>query len=757
MRVRTAPTRLDCVDTTDRVFEREGLLPASGVAGNVRLYVPRTTPNASFQLRWGIAVVIDGEQHGDRSGQCTFDLQALSADPGCGMNCPLTPQPGGQFDEQTRKLAGLLSEAFGGLGAVPLGGGPRSAAATRAQGPSAFGLVPVNVAADPCSDFASYACGAEASWGKLRPESDVLAWRTAAVWRFLDELAAGKHQDGEPETALLKDFYARCRDPRARGAGLDDVHQDLTRIDRARTLADLARILGELGASGTQILIWFGITEDDERGQGPFVGRFGLKAPWLATRKNAGNPTTAADLHEHWERLAALTHAASAAEVDAALEVDAAIERDRSASKATAAERPLDRASFRASRFPWKPYLEGLGVPDTLPVIPMNAVLTRADKLTDVPLDKLKSYARLTLLDVSARYLGEAFATEEARFHHADATEGGAMIAEIAPVCVALTGNLLGPQLAEAYLPTLAEGRWEATARDLFEGLRDRFERSLEATEWLDPGSRHAARAKLRAVALRFIDDTDDARPIEPLPPGSLLSAMHHVARSTWNANAGDLTGEGPSSKALRATFLMGAYSPRLNSIWMSPEIVRPPFLRNGAGDPATLGALGTIIGHELGHVLSPSGRRFDASGSFRETWSPDAVAAFDGRAACLGRQEAKMTGHGREQLPWPKADESIADLVGVDLASRLLEAGVAPPRTADKLTVARKQFFLAYAQMTCALGRLTGAERARRGDPHQPPRARINGTVANIPAFGEAFACRPSAPLNPPDRCTLW
>src|SRR5437773_8496057 len=63
---------------------------------------------------------------------------------------------------------------------------PISAQALVPRGPSAFGLAPVNSAVDACTDFAAYACGEEASWGKVEPESDLLAWRTAAVWRFLD-------------------------------------------------------------------------------------------------------------------------------------------------------------------------------------------------------------------------------------------------------------------------------------------------------------------------------------------------------------------------------------------------------------------------------------------------------------------------------------------------------------------------------------------------------------------------------------------
>ena len=174
---------------------------------------------------------------------------------------------------------------------------PVSAQALLPQGPSAFGLAPVNTAADACTDFAAYACGAEASWGKVQPESDLLAWRTAAIWRFLDELAAGKHQDGRPGTALLKDLYTRCKDSHARQAGLDDLRGELKRIEQARTLSDLVTILSELRTSGAQILIGFTVTKDADSGETtPLLARIGVMSSWLEGRNASSKPAALAAL-----------------------------------------------------------------------------------------------------------------------------------------------------------------------------------------------------------------------------------------------------------------------------------------------------------------------------------------------------------------------------------------------------------------------------------------------------------------------------
>ena len=101
--------------------------------------------------------------------------------------------------------------------------------------------------------------------------------------------------------------------------------------------------------------------------------------------------------------------------------------------------------------------------------------------------------------------------------------------------------------------------------------------------------------------------------------------------------------------------------------------------------------------------------------------------------------------------------DEALSDLVGIDLALRVLEQGVTPQPPPDAMRAAQRLFFLAYAQRACGFRRLSPDDAARLGDRHPPPQVRINATVANIAAFADAFGCRAPAPLAPHDRCALW
>ena len=346
---------------------------------------------------------------------------------------------------------------------------------------------------------------------------------------------------------------------------------------------------------------------------------------------------------------------------------------------------------------------------------------------------------RVALVEQSAGLLGEAFLAEEATFHRAAAVRGHAVVAEVAPRCVVLTENILEEQLAAAYLPGLAQGQSEAIAREMFQAIRDGFGKSVDAAEWLDPISRRALRAKVDALGLYLIHDVAGTEAARAPPPGtSLLAVVRNVLKSSWMMGAERFSAHPEGEPVVPPSLEVGALYSRSNAIWLSPEIVRAPFLRAGAGNAIGMGAFGTILGHELAHVLSPSARRYDAAGSFRETWSPDAIRALDARAACLTTPEKATT----KAASWTRArpftaDEAFSDLVGVDLALRTLQRRVAPPQPPDAMRATQRQFFLAYAQRTCGFGLLSPDGAARLGDPHPPPRVRVDTTVANIAAFG--------------------
>jgi hypothetical protein len=109
--VRVPTTRLDCVETANQVFAEAGYGRVTAVGGPNLFFTPRT--RAQLGLLWGIGVWLESGQGYRDQGRCDFELQALSLDEGCGIDCSLTPQPGADYDRAVQDLGRRLSEAFG--------------------------------------------------------------------------------------------------------------------------------------------------------------------------------------------------------------------------------------------------------------------------------------------------------------------------------------------------------------------------------------------------------------------------------------------------------------------------------------------------------------------------------------------------------------------------------------------------------------------------------------------------------------------
>ena len=60
-------------------------------------------------------------------------------------------------------------------------------------------------------------------------------------------------------------------------------------------------------------------------------------------------------------------------------------------------------------------------------------------------------------------------------------------------------------------------------------------------------------------------------------------------------------------------------YSPSDNIIVFPQAILQPPFYDPDEADHINYGAIGAVIGHELGHAIDDVGNKYDADGKLRE------------------------------------------------------------------------------------------------------------------------------------------
>ena len=71
-------------------------------------------------------------------------------------------------------------------------------------------------------------------------------------------------------------------------------------------------------------------------------------------------------------------------------------------------------------------------------------------------------------------------------------------------------------------------------------------------------------------------------------------------------------------------------YNPNLNEIVFPAAILQPPFFNMDADDAINYGAIGAVIGHEIGHGFDDQGAKYDGDGALKSWWTDEDRKKFE-------------------------------------------------------------------------------------------------------------------------------
>jgi endothelin-converting enzyme/putative endopeptidase len=187
--------------------------------------------------------------------------------------------------------------------------------------------------------------------------------------------------------------------------------------------------------------------------------------------------------------------------------------------------------------------------------------------------------------------------------------------------------------------------------------------------------------------------------------------------------------------------------------------VLLPPLFDLKIDAAPNYGNTGATIGHELTHGFDDEGRQFDAAGNLKDWWTEADAKEFEKRTACVVQQYAGYTViddikiNSRLTL-----GEDVADLGGTIIAYLAWKEATKGQdlKPLDGLTPDQR-FFVGMAQWACGDERPESLRVHAATDPHSPEKYRINGVVANIPEFKQAFACKVGQPMVKEPVCRVW
>ena len=645
----------------------------------------------------------------------------------------------------------------------------------------AFGLdlTSHDTAVKPGDDFWEYANGAWAAKTPIPADKTSVGYGNilsdeaeANVRKILDDMAANPAQYGATGKQV-GDFYASWMDTAGIEAkGTAPLKPYLARIDAVKNLDDLQTLFATTGYAGP---VGIGILPSlsDPTHYTAIAGQGGLGMArdnyLLEGEKYDGFRKAYRAYIEQMLTMAGIADASAKADRIFALETEMAKvqwspEQSRDIAKLND---PEDVAGLeaKAPEFNWALMLKTAGVESSPKVLMANntALTAEGKLLTATPLETWKDYMTFHFISDHAQFLPKAF--DEASFAFYGKTLSGVpQQRDRWKRGVQLVNGALGEAVGKLYVAKYYPPAAEAQMSELIANLQAAYQERISGSTWMDDATRKAALVKLAAFEPRighpvtYIDyssmkvDRDDL-----LGNAMRADEFEHQLELSRFPKPVDRTLWEMTPQTVNAY-----YNPLANQITFPAAILQPPYFDPNADPAVNYGAIGAIIGHEMGHGFDDQGSQFGPHGKFENWWTDASKKAFTERTAALGKQydayEPIPGTHIKGQLTM---GENIGDLGGIEAAYAAFQRyqakhGKAP--VIDGLT-GDQRFFLSFAQAWQSKTREDAQRQHLLTDPHSPAKYRVDGVVRNVDAWYAAFDVKPGDKLYlPPDqRVHIW
>ena len=573
---------------------------------------------------------------------------------------------------------------------------------------------------------------------------------------------------------LYESFMASARIEELGASPLTPLLAEVDSIDSVDALLSTLGSLERRGVAGVVQLFVDNDPGDPERYL-VFVEQGGLGLPDESYYRDVAHADTRAAYRGHVERmlgLAGLDDASARAERVIALETALAGHhwnkvRNRDA-QATYNLSTWGDWAARAAGVDLAVWREGYGIPASALA---EVVLRQPDftdgvaaALTGRDLAEWRDWLRFAVVRSMAPYLSSAFVDENFAFYGRTLT-GAPELRARWKRGVGLVERAMGEAVGAVYVERHFKPEAKAAMDDLVANLIEAYRRSIETLEWMTPETRARALDKLAKFTpkIGYPDRWRDYSTLE-IDAADLLANVQSAGEFEF---ARELKKIG--SPIDRVEWFMtpqtvnAYYNPGFNEIVFPAAILQFPFFDAARDAAANYGAIGAVIGHEIGHGFDDQGSRFDGDGRLFDWWTEADRAAFEQRTASLIAQYDELE---PSETPGHHVNgaltigENIGDLGGLGIAHQayLLSLDGAEPPIIDGLT-AFQRFFLSWAQAWQIAIRPEEAMRLLSIDPHSPNEFRCNQIVRNIGAFYEAFEVTADDELwlAPDERVTIW
>jgi putative endopeptidase len=330
---------------------------------------------------------------------------------------------------------------------------------------------------------------------------------------------------------------------------------------------------------------------------------------------------------------------------------------------------------------------------------------------------------------------------------------------------VSFVESVMGEAVGALYVQKHFPPESKAQMDGLVQMLLDAYRVSITDLSWMGEETKKKALQKLDTFVpkIGYPDEWRDYSSLD-IDPGDLLANVQAGNEFEFARELAKIGAPLDRNEWFMTPQTVNAYyNPGFNEIVFPAAILQYPFFDPNRDAAANYGAIGAVIGHEIGHGFDDQGSRFDGTGRLHNWWTEEDRQAFELRTKDLITQFNELSPRG---LPDHRVNgeltigENIGDLGGLAIAWKayIMSLEGAEPPEVDGMSAAQR-FFLSWAQSWKLAVREEEAIRLLAIDPHSPPEFRCNQIARNLDVFYEAFGVTPEHQmwLEPEKRVSIW
>ncbi|MDC8830526.1 M13 family metallopeptidase [Alteromonas gilva] len=594
------------------------------------------------------------------------------------------------------------------------------------------------------------------------------------VKQIIDDIMASSELTAEEQ--LVHDFYTAYMDTdNINAKGISPITPTLKEIENLSSTQDLTRFFGESWINGSTSPIygglWYNRLDPNEYQLSIGVGGLGLpdRDYYLSDSERFVNIRAAYLAHiAQMLEFAGEENPQQKAETILALETKIAEiqwprekRRDRDLTLNQIARSKL---SDTYANFDWDVWLDAQGfkAPE-LNISQPEPVQDVIEIINDTPLDAWKTYLSYHTITNNASMLSDDIYL--ANFDFYGKTLNGQQ--EPRPrwkrALSAMSGTTsLGFAIGKTYVNRFFPESSKTQMAELVENLRAALGERIDNLDWMGEETKVNAKAKLAAFnpKIGYPDEWISYEGLE-ISDSDLIGNVRNIDKFFRNKQIEDeLKPTDRQRWGMTPQQVNAYYNSSFNEIVFPAAILQPPFFDPNADPAVNYGAIGAVIGHEMGHGFDDQGSKSDAMGIQQNWWSDEDRAAFEQKADMLAAQYSAYEPiegnfvNGRNSL-----GENIGDVGGLAMAYHAYklslngkEAPIIDGLTGDQ------RFFLAWAQVWKEKRTEQSMLNQLRAGTHSPGRFRALAP-RNHDAWYEAFNVQPGDELYlaPEERVRIW